>query len=343
MTLDGYQKDVMRNKTWTCWIFFAGFVLSLGVARDCNFLFKNHITDELLLDHWFEIRYFQHPDETVKDGYTLLSIVNIMCTSLKKYGHDYDDLEKNESRRQVTVSYRILVNKILNLESKDDIPAACERHACNYSFSKSYISPDELEKEFRKECAWNGTLPATSPSPSQVSHATSTPSPTNSPTSTPSHTTTHQSTRTTTSLSSQPRNMTSPSASNNTKTPPAYQPTSSTNVTENSGNMQKNQADLEKNNLEKNKDNIFLSLLTVSCTVNVALIILVLWQCRSRRPNNLQDYFEDYHHHHHNVELVYLSKEKNQSEGNHHPLSESTFLHNREQSEDNVNSSYSAA
>ncbi|XP_072549501.1 uncharacterized protein [Salminus brasiliensis] len=307
MTLDGYHVDVMSSKTWACWIFFVVFVLSLGVAENC-LNFEDQVKKNLFKDHLFVIQDFTPPSEALKVEYTVLSIVNMLCSNLGKHEglHVYDPntkIKDQDSLIRVKWTFEKIVRKFLGLDLSSNIKTNCEKHSCNFSHYKT-ITLSDLESMYKSACSWEGTLPAcpspknTSPSPSQVSSTAPTSAPAYPSTSTPSPTTSHQSEKSTSSSLIRPRNMTAPSASNNpsTSTPSpttSHQSEKSTssslirprNMTAPSASNNDTLTGAQTADILITQNQTFLLLLTVSVMVNVVLIIAV---CRQR--NRLQRY-----------------------------------------------------
>ncbi|XP_036416663.1 putative protein TPRXL isoform X2 [Colossoma macropomum] len=232
MSFDGYHVGGMSIKTWAYSTLLVGFHLSLGVceAKCIQGSFKNHVTDNLLMDYLYRIKNFQHPFEQTKPEYTALSIFNMLCLSWLENKDYYDtgnnesseDSEtKEESREKLMHSYRIILSLYLGNETRNrsTVEQHCRKHACNFSYSTKDLSPKDLQSMYYETCHWNGTFPAcpspqdTSSSTVQASTVTTTPVTAYQSTTVPSSTTSHQSINPSTPTSSSTTSYQSISAS----------------------------------------------------------------------------------------------------------------------------------
>ncbi|XP_036416665.1 putative protein TPRXL isoform X4 [Colossoma macropomum] len=313
MSFDGYHVGGMSIKTWAYSTLLVGFHLSLGVceAKCIQGSFKNHVTDNLLMDYLYRIKNFQHPFEQTKPEYTALSIFNMLCLSWLENKDYYDtgnnesseDSEtKEESREKLMHSYRIILSLYLGNETRNrsTVEQHCRKHACNFSYSTKDLSPKDLQSMYYETCHWNGTFPAcpspqdTSSSTVQASTVTTTPVTAYQSTTVPSSTTSHQSINPSTPTSSSTTSYQSISASASpfqvsqmTDSPVPNDPMTSTpfSTTNHQSIIDNGKTCPRMGEVEalKSKNLVFTFLFIVSGLANVVLMIIVWSQCRGRR------------------------------------------------------------
>ncbi|XP_053475514.1 uncharacterized protein LOC128604406 isoform X3 [Ictalurus furcatus] len=185
MSSDDHHVSVMKGKSRAFWIVLAGVFLT---ARVCDAAcmrrnFKDYITDNLLLDHWFQMKNFTPTGEEVKVQHEFLSVINTICSSLLANERFYRTYPYNESMKTKLVwTYKELVNELVNHGAwdKTDTVQFCQNHTCSESYGTSFINTTQFENIYKKVCNWTGPAPEC-PFPQIHSGTTAAVSPTSTP------------------------------------------------------------------------------------------------------------------------------------------------------------------
>ncbi|XP_047657221.1 uncharacterized protein LOC125138900 isoform X2 [Tachysurus fulvidraco] len=175
MSSESHYISIMKGKLRTFWTVLAGVYLT---ARVCDAgcikrSFKEHITKNLLVDHWFQMKNFTPTGEEVTEQHEFFSVLNTICSSLimnKEFiTSDPDDAE---SQGKVMFTYIDMVKELVNRSNwtNDATVQFCSK-SCSESYGISFINTTQFEKIYKKVCVQSGTLPAC-PSPPDTTTAT---------------------------------------------------------------------------------------------------------------------------------------------------------------------------
>ncbi|KAB5553530.1 hypothetical protein PHYPO_G00039710 [Pangasianodon hypophthalmus] len=175
MNSDGQYISVMKGKSQAFWIVLAGVFLAARVCdAECIKLnFKAHITDHLLIDHWFQMKNFTPTGEEVKEQHELLSVINTICSSFLANEMFYHPNPINKTiQTKVVWTYLQMVKALVNASSWNDTVQFCQKHSCFESFGTSFINTTQFENMYKKVCKWKISIPEC-PFPQSTTTATS--------------------------------------------------------------------------------------------------------------------------------------------------------------------------
>ncbi|KAF4093192.1 hypothetical protein AMELA_G00030170 [Ameiurus melas] len=159
MSSDDHHVSVMKGKSRAFWIVLAGVFLTARVcdAACMTLNFKDYITDNLLLDHWFHMKNFTPTGEEVKAQHEILSVINSICSSLLANERFYSaDPNDGDMKTKVVWTYRKMVNELVN---PSDTVQFCRNHTCSESYGTSFINMTQFENIYKKVCNWTGPAP----------------------------------------------------------------------------------------------------------------------------------------------------------------------------------------
>ncbi|KAK2829822.1 hypothetical protein Q7C36_017812 [Tachysurus vachellii] len=159
----------MKGKLRTFWTVMAGVFLTARVcdAGCIKHSFKEHITKNLLVDHWFQMKNFTPTGKEVTEQHEFLSVLNTICSSLiinKEF--IISDPLKGGSQARVMWTYIQMVKALVNGSknwTENDTIQFCS-NSCSESYGISFINTTQFEKIYKKVCVQSGTLPECPPS-----------------------------------------------------------------------------------------------------------------------------------------------------------------------------------
>ncbi|XP_046722518.1 uncharacterized protein LOC124397086 isoform X2 [Silurus meridionalis] len=153
----------MKGKIWAFWIFLAGVFTARESHTACiKSSFKLQITDQLFVDHWFQVKNFTPTSQEVTVEHEFLSFINTICSSLLLNQQFYrEDPLSADMRGKVVWMYVEILRLLVNKPSwrKNQIMQFCHDHTCPIFYVTSFINTIQLENIYRKVCDWNETVP----------------------------------------------------------------------------------------------------------------------------------------------------------------------------------------
>ncbi|XP_060748012.1 uncharacterized protein LOC132860724 isoform X2 [Tachysurus vachellii] len=169
MSSESHYISVMKGKLRTFWTVMAGVFLTARVcdAGCIKHSFKEHITKNLLVDHWFQMKNFTPTGKEVTEQHEFLSVLNTICSSLiinKEF--IISDPLKGGSQARVMWTYIQMVKALVNGSknwTENDTIQFCS-NSCSESYGISFINTTQFEKIYKKVCVQSGTLPECPPS-----------------------------------------------------------------------------------------------------------------------------------------------------------------------------------
>ncbi|KAF5886141.1 platelet glycoprotein Ib alpha chain-like isoform X4, partial [Clarias magur] len=158
-----------------------------------------YLENNLLRDHWYEMKNYTRAGEEVTEEHEFLSVFNLLCSTIQANEAFYTETlrcsEEKSKRGKIVSVYVEMVNSLVN-HSKltiSDVGQLCKYNSCLKSYGTSFINITQFRDIYHKLCESPRVIPACpapppspSPSPSPSPLPSTCPSPSLSPSPSPS-------------------------------------------------------------------------------------------------------------------------------------------------------------